>query len=110
MRAEDQGSDQNNIAYISSYVWGGASFGVPRLFYFKIIKKSIDKYDQRAYYIIRNREHTTREDKNMTQAEQRAIRAREKDLMAQGVEKEIAKVMAKVELETGLIKVVVNGN
>lgn len=46
----------------------------------------------------------------MTKAEQRAIRAREKDLIAQGVEKEIAEVMAKVEFETGLIKVVVNGN
>lgn len=46
----------------------------------------------------------------MTKAEQRAIKAREKDLIAQGVDKEIAKVMAKVEFETGLIKVVVNGN
>ena len=46
----------------------------------------------------------------MTKAEQRAIKARERDLIAQGVDEEIAHVMAKVELETGLIKVVVNGN
>lgn len=46
----------------------------------------------------------------MTKAEQRAIKAREKDLIAEGVDKEIAKVMAKVEFEYGLIKVVVNGN
>jgi len=46
----------------------------------------------------------------MTKAERKAIESRTKDLVAQGVEKEIAKVMAKVELETGLIKVVVNYN
>jgi hypothetical protein len=46
----------------------------------------------------------------MTKAEKRAIKAREKDLIEQGIEKEIAQVMAKVEFETGLIKVVVNGN
>lgn len=46
----------------------------------------------------------------MTKAERKAIESRTKDLISQGVEKEIAKVMAKVELETGLIKVVVNYN
>ena len=46
----------------------------------------------------------------MTNAEKKAIKARENDLIAQGIEKELAKVMAKVEFETGLIKVVVNGN
>lgn len=44
----------------------------------------------------------------MTTAEKKAIKARTNDLIAQGIDKEIAKVMAKVEFETGLIKVVVN--
>ena len=44
----------------------------------------------------------------MTAAEKKAIKARTNDLIAQGIDKEIAKVMAKAELETGLIKVVVN--
>lgn len=48
--------------------------------------------------------------KDMTKAERKAIDARTKDLIKAGVEKELAKVMAKVELETGLIKVVVNYN
>ena len=43
----------------------------------------------------------------MTKAERTAIKARTRDLIKQGVEKEIAQVMAKVELETGLINVVV---
>lgn len=46
----------------------------------------------------------------MTKAEQRAIKAREKDLKEQGVDKELAQVMAKTEFDCGLIKVVVNGN
>ncbi len=44
----------------------------------------------------------------MTKAEKKAIEARTADLMKAGVDKETAKVMAKVELECGLIKVVVN--
>lgn len=44
----------------------------------------------------------------MAKAERKAIDARTKDLIKAGVEKELAKVMAKVELETGLVKVVVN--
>ena len=44
----------------------------------------------------------------MTKAERKAIDARTKDLIKAGVEKELAKVIAKVELETGLVKVVVN--
>lgn len=44
----------------------------------------------------------------MTTSEKKAIKTRTNDLIAQGVEKELAAVMAKVELETGLIKVVVN--
>lgn len=46
--------------------------------------------------------------KNMNKAERKAIDVRTKDLIKAGVEKKLAKVMAKVELETGLIKVVVN--
>lgn len=46
----------------------------------------------------------------MTKAERTAIKARENNLIAEGVEKEIARVMAKVEFECGLIKPVVNGN
>lgn len=46
----------------------------------------------------------------MTKAEKKAIESRAKDLMAEGIEKELAKVMAKVEFECGLIRPVVNGN
>jgi NAD-specific glutamate dehydrogenase len=46
----------------------------------------------------------------MTKAEKIAINARAEELIKEGVEKELAKVMAKVELETGLIRVVVNYN
>ena len=44
----------------------------------------------------------------MTAAEKKAIKARTKDLINEGIEKEIAEVMAKVELELNLINVVVN--
>ena len=44
----------------------------------------------------------------MTTAEKKAIKARTNDLVNQGIEKTLAAVMAKVEFETGLIKVVVN--
>lgn len=44
----------------------------------------------------------------MTKAEKTAIKARINDLINQGIDKELATVMAKVELESGLIKVVVN--
>lgn len=46
----------------------------------------------------------------MTKAERNAIKARTEELIKEGVEKEIAEVMAKVEFETGLIRVVVNYN
>ena len=46
----------------------------------------------------------------MTKAERNAINARIKDLVEQGIDKELAKVMAKVDLEYGIIKPVVNGN
>lgn len=46
----------------------------------------------------------------MTKAEKRAIASRANDLIAQGIEKGLAQVMAKAEFECGLIKVVVNGN
>ena len=44
----------------------------------------------------------------MTKAEKNAIKARKNDLMKQGIDKELAEVMARVELQTGLIKTVVN--
>ena len=46
--------------------------------------------------------------KNMTKAEKNAIKARKNDLIKQGIDKELAEVMARVELQTGLIKTVVN--
>lgn len=46
----------------------------------------------------------------MTKAEKRAVEARAKDLIKAGVEKELAKVMAKAEFDCGLIRPVVNGN
>lgn len=66
-------------------------------------------YNIYGYILISSRGANKGENK-MTKAEQRAIKAREKDLIVQGIDKEIAKVMAKVEFETGLIKVIVNGN
>lgn len=44
----------------------------------------------------------------MTVAERRAMNAYKKDLMKQGIEKELAEVMAKVLVETGVTKPVVN--
>lgn len=46
----------------------------------------------------------------MTRAEKAAIKAYEQDLIKQGIEKEIAKAMAKAMFEAGIIKPVVNGN
>lgn len=46
----------------------------------------------------------------MTKAERKAIESRANDLMKEGIDKELAKVMAKAEFDCGLIKVVVNGN
>lgn len=46
----------------------------------------------------------------MTKAERNAINAYKKDLIAQGVDNEMAATMAKAFFECGLIKVVVNGN
>lgn len=44
----------------------------------------------------------------MTVAEKQALKARVQDLMKQGIDKELAKVMAKSELDCGLIRPVVN--
>jgi len=44
----------------------------------------------------------------MATAEKKAIKARTNDLIKAGVEKELAKVMAKAEFEAGLIRTVVN--
>lgn len=46
----------------------------------------------------------------MTKAERKAYEARKKDLMKEGIDKMIAEVMAKVEIEYGMIRPVVNGN
>ena len=46
----------------------------------------------------------------MTKAERNAINAYKKDLIANGVEKEMASIMAKAFFECGLISPVVNGN
>lgn len=46
----------------------------------------------------------------MTKAEKIAIKSRIDELIKEGIEKELAKVMAKVEFEYGIIKVVVNYN
>ena len=54
--------------------------------------------------------HNTKEAKKMTKAEKRAITSRTQDLIKQGVEKEIAEVMARTEFDCGLIRPVVNGN
>ena len=43
----------------------------------------------------------------MTTAEKKAYNARVKDLIAQGIDNELAKVMAKAEIECGLIRPVV---
>lgn len=46
----------------------------------------------------------------MTKAERTVVKAYEQDLIKQGVDKELAKVMAKAMFDSGLIKPVVNGN
>lgn len=46
----------------------------------------------------------------MTKAEKTAMNAYKKDLIAEGVDKEMAAIIAKAFLEAGLIKPVVNGN
>ena len=46
----------------------------------------------------------------MTKAERKAVEGRVKDLVKQGVEKELARVMAKAELDAKVISVVVNYN
>lgn len=43
----------------------------------------------------------------MTKAEKKAYEARVKDMIKEGVDKEIAKTLAKVEIEYGIIKPVV---
>lgn len=46
----------------------------------------------------------------MTKAEKKSIESRTKDLIKAGVDKELAKVMAKAEFDSLLIKPVVNYN
>lgn len=49
------------------------------------------------------------EDNKMTAAEKKTLKARIADLIAQGIDRETAKAMAKVEIEYKLIAPVVNG-
>lgn len=49
-----------------------------------------------------------KEVKKMTNAEKKAIKVRIEDLIEMGIEKELAKTMAKVEFEYEMIKPVVN--
>ena len=70
-------------------------------------KYSIDYIHNIVYTISTNKKGRT---PKMTAAERKAITARTNDLIKQGINKELAKVMAKVELEAGMIKVVVNYN
>ena len=53
-------------------------------------------------------ERILKEIKEMTKAERTALNSRIKELVEQGIEKEIARVMAKTELEYGIIRPVVN--
>ena len=46
----------------------------------------------------------------MTKAEREAKKAYKAELIAQGVDKNLAEIMAKTFLEYGIIKPVVNGN
>lgn len=46
----------------------------------------------------------------MTKAQKNAMNAYKKDLIAQGVDKETAAIMAKVFVEYGIINPVVDGN
>lgn len=45
----------------------------------------------------------------MTAAERKALQARTQDLINEGIEKELAKLMAKIEIEYEITKPVVNG-
>ena len=45
----------------------------------------------------------------MTAAEKRALKARIAELIAEGIDAETAKVMARIEIEYGIIAPVVNG-
>lgn len=75
------------------------------------MKKGVDIPHNVWYIIIRTREHTkTKEDDKMTKAEKKAIESRTKDLIKAGVDKELAKVIAKAEFDSLLIKPVVNYN
>lgn len=58
-------------------------------------------------YIIESSKGT-QEDKTLTKAERNAVNSYKKELIAQGIEKEIAEVMAKSLVETKVIIPVVN--
>lgn len=67
---------------------------------------------KQCYHIATTKEHgqNRKGQTKMTKAERTAMKAYKKDLIAQGVDKETAAVMAKTFLEYGIIKPVVNGN
>lgn len=74
----------------------------------KTFEKPIDIGMHLCYYIVTEREGEHRTEDDMTKAEKTAVKARTKDLIEQGVDRTIAGVMARAELEAGLIKPVVN--
>lgn len=51
---------------------------------------------------------TSEGEQDMTRAEKEAMKAYERDLVKQGIDKQIAEVMAKSFVEAGIIKPVVN--
>lgn len=51
--------------------------------------------------------HKTKEAKKMLKCEKDCIKARANELIREGVDKELARVMAKVEFDCGIIKPVV---
>lgn len=67
----------------------------------------LDEYVKVIYTLI-TIEST--EDITMTKAEKTAINAYVKELIEQGIDKELAKVMAKSFFDAGLLAPVVNGN
>jgi len=57
--------------------------------------------------ISETRKTTNKEIKKMTKAERKVFNERVKEMVAQGVDKEMAKILARVEVEYGIIKPVV---
>ena len=62
------------------------------------------------YLYQKQGKHKTKGEIKMTKAEERARKAYEKELIKSGVDKEMAKTLAKVMTEYGIVRPVVNGN